>query len=439
MTKTKPNMWRRGIALSATFLILIVLSTSCKKKDSLIGKNTIDQNDLLSSGGVDTFSLVTFSIAEDSIRSSNKIYTTLGSYNDPVFGTVNGEFYSQFSLSEISPDFGITSDIVIDSFVLGLEYEGRYGEVGNQTVEVYQINDAELLSIDSTYYSFDTFSTSATNLVPVGTELLDFNETNITVIGLDTVAPQLRIQLDTNLARSLFDEWDINPTIFDDNNSFQEYFKGLHVKTNNGLQSPGEGGLFYFSLSAPLSKATIYFTQNGTNYTYDLLITSVNADFNHVDIDNSMTLVETVIQDTISGQTEFYTQSYGSKAVVQIPHLDQIPNNVVVHSATLHLPVQYQSGSPYHPGTQLSVSLRDFNSDDEPTQSPYSGLYDDYNKEFTIDVRQFIQGIVNNDYPNSEIIIQPLFYELSGDRIIFNGPETTNKAKPRLTIVYTEY
>ena len=50
--------------------------------------------------------------------------------------------------------------------------------------------------------------------------------------------------------------------------------------------------------------------------------------------------VSNVINDTISGQLEYYAQSFGARAVIRIPGLDDIPSNAIVHSATLILPVE---------------------------------------------------------------------------------------------------
>lgn len=438
MHKNQSFMWRKGLVLSATFLFSLFLIASCKKKDSFIGQNSINQNDLLSSGGIEIYDLTTFTILEDSIISDNPAFGIIGSYNDPVFGVVNSEIYTQFRLSGLNPSFGITSDIIIDSFVLGLEYVGFYGESGNQTFEVFEINDADGLSIDSTYYSFSTKSTTGVNLVPPGSEIIDLNTSNVTVISHDTIDSQLRINLDTLLARSIIDESISNLTTFNSNENFNEFFKGLHIRTNNPSQFSGEGGLFYLNLNDALSKLTIYYRQDGIRKTYDLLINSSAADFNHVDVDNSMTNVETVINDTVSGQTEFYSQSFGSRAVVQIPFLDNLPENIVVHKATLELPVQYQSGSKYNPGFDVSVATR-IALDDPDLYGVTIGSYDDYSKQFTIDLQAYVQAISNGEQLNTELIISPILFITTGDRIIFNGQNTTNKAKPKFTIIYTEY
>ena len=331
MNKIKFSKWRKGLVLSATFLFALFLVVSCKKKDSLLGQNSLDSNELLNSGGIDTFSLNTFSIFEDSVITDNPAFAILGSYTDPVFGKVNSEFYTQFRLSGINPNFGTTSDIIIDSFVLGLEYTGYYGKTGTQIVEAYEINEPNVMSLDSIYYAFSTQSTKTTNLVPAANQSVNLNPSNVTVIGNDTVDSQLRIYIDTNLARSIFDEWESNPTTFTSNTEFLQFFKGLHIKTNNPVQSSGNGGVFYFNLNDALSKLTIYYRQGGQQKTYDLLINSECVDFNHVEVDRSGTHVETVINDTISGQSQFYAQSFNSRAVVQIPGLSNIPKNAIIH------------------------------------------------------------------------------------------------------------
>lgn len=431
--------WRKGFVLSATFLLLIVAFSSCKKKSHNLGENTIDQTSLLNSGGVDTFSLTTFTIREDSVITDNPAFAILGSYNDPVFGKVNSEIYAQFRLSGVNPNFGDVNTIVMDSFVLGLEYIGYYGEVGPQTVEVFEINDANGLSLDSTYYAFTTKSTTGVNLVEPGKEVIDFDPQTITVIGTDTVDAQIRIYLDTNMAKNMILEATNNPTTFASNEAFVEYFKGLHIRTNNGFQSPEEGGLFYFNLNDPASKLTMYYTQDGVSKSFDLVINSSCADFNHVDVDNTSTQVETVINDTISGQTEFYAQSFSSRAIVQIPGINNLPKNVVVHKATLELPIQYQTGTKYSPGSDISVATRIAADDPQYYGIGNLGSYDITKKAFVIDLRSWVQAVLSGEIENTELIISPVLFITSGDRIIFNGPNTTNKEKPKFSIVFTEY
>jgi hypothetical protein len=242
-------------------LFVLLCATSCKKKDNALGKDILDNDAYLYGTTTDTFDILSYTIEEDSIITDNAANVVLGSYNDPVFGKFDASFYTQIRLAGINPNFGDPSTISIDSFVLALKYVGYYGDLQPQTFEVYELN--EDLNIDSTYYAFTTKTTKPTNLVPLGLGTITPDPINKTIVGGDSLNPQLRIPLDTNLARSLILEATSGSATFSSNEAFLSYFKGIKIKTNNGSQSPGNGGAFYFNLSDPASKMTIYFHQGG--------------------------------------------------------------------------------------------------------------------------------------------------------------------------------
>ncbi len=431
-------MWRKGLFLSATFLFSIFLFFACKKKENLLGNNVIDQNQLLSSAGVDTFSLRTFNYFDDSIISDNAAFGLLGSYVDPVFGRYNAEIYTQFRLEGLNPDFGDINTIVVDSFVLAMKYVNIYGTSGPQTFEVYELGTD--LHLDSTYYSFTTIPhANMVNLIQPGKETVEVDPNAITVVGNDTLSSQLRLHLSTSKGKSLLIEAMSGSNTFATNEDFLTYFKGLHIRTNNIGQSSGDGAVGYFSLNDPASKLILYYTQGGEQKTFSFLINSSCADFNHVDIDNTMTAVETVNNDTISGQVQFYAQSYGSRAVVQIPGISNIPSTAVIHSAVLELPVAYQTGNAFSPGFDISVATRLVEGSTDLYSVNTTGTFSSATKSFRMDLRAYVQAIVNKEVPNSGLILSPLLHSTSADRIVFNGPNTTNKSKPKISILYTDF
>ncbi len=427
------NSWRKVYLLFATFFLVIFILLSCKKRESNVGSGVLDTNELLGSAQIDTFQLTTFSIEEDSVISDNPAFALLGSYNDPVFGTVNASFYTQLRLSGLNPNFGDPSTISIDSVVLGLEYAGYYGEFSPQTVEVYQMTES--IDIDSTYYSFTTKSTSSVDLVEPGYGTFKPNPEGITVIGKDTVDTQLRIKLKNSLGLKLITDASTGAD-FSSNENFLNYFKGLHVKVNNGPQASGKGGVFYFNINDPLSKLTIYYTQSGNQKTFDFLINSECADFNHVKVNNSDKPVEKVVNDTISGQKEYYSQAFKTRAVVRIPGMKKIPSNAIIHKAQLILPTQYQTGAKYLPPDQLSVAIK---TEGKLSGIGVFGLYDYALKHYTIDVRTYLQALVSKQVETDELILSPRLFITSADRVIFNGPTTINKKKPKLIVTFTTF
>ena len=434
MLQHKMFMWRRVIQLSATFLLLLVLVASCKKKDSPLGLNDLDQNNLLNSAQVDTFQLETYTIAEDSVITDNPAFAVLGSYVDPKFGSVNANFYTQLVPSGLNPDFGDLSTITIDSVVLGLEYVGFTGDLYKQTLQVFEMS--EDIHLDSTYYQFTTKNVFPTSLIQPNYQAFKPDPNGVTSIGGDTVDTQLRIRLKNSFGKKFMIEAQSGSDVFSSTENFTNYFKGLHVRVNNPGQPAGKGGVFYFNLNDPLSKMTIYYRQDGLDKTYDLLINTDCADFNHVDITNAGTPVQTVINDTVSGMKEYYCQAFRSRAVVNMPSIKNLPKNAVIHKAELLLPIQYQTGSKYIPSTELTISAK---VDDALSGIGVFGLMDFFNKQYVVNVRNFMQAYVSGRFDKTELYISPRFFITSAERVIFNGPMTINKKKPRLVVTYTEF
>ena len=440
MTKKHSFTWRKSIVFSATFLFIALVSVSCKKKENQIGLNNINQNDLLSSNGQDTFSLVTYTFVEDSTNTKDNTVSLLGSYNDPTFGMVTAEIYSQLHIQSLSPDFGDLSTVVMDSFVLGLVYSGHYGEVGDQTIEVFEIDDANGISNDddSIYYQFSSVSSDqTTNWVDPNYQVVNMNPDNTTIINEVEVPSQLRIHLDTNKAKTFMQDAALLPASFESTDAFSDYFKGLHIRTANGIQAQGEGGAFYFSLKAASTKMTIYYTQDGESKTYDFYINGETPHFNKVNMDNSTTNVQDVIDTPELGQQEYYAQAFRSRAAIEMTTITDIPANAVLHSAVMNLSVSHQTGVEYEPGP-ISVLRED---PDNPGKYIAIGnaVYSTVNKSYSFDLRYHIQRVLNGELENTRLILSPLFFNTSADRIIFNGSETINKTKPSLRILYTEF
>ena len=143
----------RFLWIISAFVLLIF---SCKKKISSAGSSNLSSEEYLNGFTVDTFDLLTYTVEEDSIITDNAANVVLGYYNDPEFGHFESSFYTQVLLGGAEPNFGDANAIILDSFVLSLEYDGYYGDVSPQTFEVYEVDES--LSLDSTYYTFSTLS-----------------------------------------------------------------------------------------------------------------------------------------------------------------------------------------------------------------------------------------------------------------------------------------
>lgn len=445
MNNIKPLVWRKGLVLSTTFLFSLFLSVSCKKKVNSVGQNTIEQNELLSSSGVDTFSITTYTISDnlDSLVTSNAVYGVLGSYSDPVFGPANAQIYTQVRLKAFSPNFypSVDDTITIDSVVLGLEYAGLeyadyYGLTGIQKVEVYEITDNVGLIDTVDYFMGSQLLTNQRSFVAAGMANLNLNPSTPTFIDTTEMDPQLRIHLDTSFGRRIIDQSVNYPGDFSSQEAFTTFFKGFKIQVNNGIQLPGQGGLFYFDLNDVDSEVTIYYKLNGESKRYSLVINSSCPKFNAMSIDRTFTDIETVLNDSTQGQNQYYAQAFGTRARIHVPGLENIPKNAIIHKATLRLPVAHQTGTKYSPAEDIAVTTPLIGGG----YSFYNfSAYDSYNKQYEIDLRSYAQAVVNEQVENTGLALSPVLYITSGDRIIFNGSNSMNKSKPSLNIVYTEF
>lgn len=431
------NEWRKVLLLSATFLCLVFTIISCKKDKKTIGEGALPPGTTLESDGIDTFSLRTYSISVDSVPSTNPQFNLLGMYNDPEVGVVEASFFTQLQMSSLNTDFGDFADITIDSVVLAFNYGGYYGTPTEQLFEVYEL-DADL-SPDSTYYQFSSLPTKPANLVPTGNNegLITPEPLEPTVVGNDTIDPQLRIPLEPSLGMDLLQLADGTS----DNETFIEQFKGLNVKVNVPTPMAGQGSILYLASSNAASKMTVYFQVAGETEptSFDFVITNELIDFNRMEFDASGSNLEQVFNDTVLGQESYFAQAFQARAKIEFPTIEDIPENAILHDATLELPISYFTGSDFYPSSDVTIGAKLFPDDDQIFLILNNVPYNQQKRAYVFNLRPYIQNILNGDVINDGIIVSPRFFNTSTERMVFNGQETNNKSKPKLNVVYTEF
>lgn len=433
VNKNCSKNWRIVSILSACFLLTLA-TTSCKKSTTHLGDGTLSPDDLLASGAIDTFNLQTYSQAEDSFQTDNQSSVVLGEVHDPKFGISNASFYTQFNfVGDFSDAAG--SIPVVDSVVLSLRYAGYFGKLTPLTFEVHELDDT--LSIGADYYANTTKLVKATDLIdPTSATQTPRPTSSVVIDDNDTLAPQLRLRLDNSWGQTLLTEG-INTTTFDTETTFKNYFKGLKVSVTPSNPAPNTGGLFYFNLNNNDSKITFYYKIQGETdqKKVSFIIDNKCADFTHVDVDNTGYGLANVLADTLYGMEEFYTQNFRASAVVKFPSVDNFSAKTVIHNALLELPIAFQTGDTYTPSSVVVA----YKTVDGKDYSVGNAVYNNQRKSYIIDLRDYLQDIVTGNAENLGIKVISLNYSARPERIIFNGPLTSNKNKPKLTIKYTEF
>jgi len=441
--KNLHNNWRKVILLSACFVFTLSILPGCKKTASNFGSEALDINDLLAAGGKDTFQLKTYSVLEDSLTTDNHIFGTIGAYHDPKLGIINTSLYAQFTIGGLTQFTGGETLNTIDSVVLSLNYGGYYGKLGPQTFEVYQL--ADTLGLTTDYYRNSTKATMGSNLVDPGsaTQTPLMNGLKFALGSGDSVHPQLRLRLDNALGLQFINDIIAGNAAFQGSDQFLAapfYFKGLKINVANTTPGSGQGSIIYFNLQNSETKLTIYFKMNGDpeQREIDLKNTAKCADFNHADVDHSGYHIADVLANPLNGQTQFYTQSFDSRAVVEFPTVNKLKSNSLINNALLYVPVSYQNGSYYYPSVTLEVGYK---TDSGKIVTFRTASYDNNQKAFVIDLRDYIQDIVSGKAENRGIYLNQssLYFNCTAERIVFNGPASPYKTKPKLVIKYTEF
>ncbi|WP_300662556.1 DUF4270 family protein [Fluviicola sp.] len=440
------NNWRKAILLSACFVLAISVLPSCKKKSSSFGTEALSVEDLLAAGGKDTFQLKTYSVSEDTLPTDNQIFGTIGAYHDPKFGIVDASVYSQFTISGLVTVEPGTA--LVDSVILSLNYGGYYGKLDPQTFEVYQLS--EELDKDADYYRNTTKATMGSNLVDPGSATQTPNTTAKIRIdqdgdgnASDTLNPQLRLKLDNALGQQFVNDIIAGNSAFANSDAFltSGYFKGLKIKVANTTPASGKGAVLYFNLGNSQTRLTIYFKHSSAPTQLkriELVVNNSCADFNHVEVNHTGYHIADVLANPLNGQTQFYTQSFDNRAVIEFPSVSNISSKSLINNALLYLPVSYQTGSYYYPSVKLEIGYK---TDAGKIVTFRTAAYDNNQKAFILDLRDYIQDVVSGKAVNRGLYLfqDSRYFNCTAERIIFNGPASSYKTKPKLVIKYTEF
>ena len=419
----------------ALFLSILVLTlfTACKKEVNNVGLSVLhSDNDAF--GSVDTFSLQVGSVLVDTVTTSKPSYLLLGSYVDPIFGKYDAGFYSHVRISATNPNFGDTALITIDSLILGMRYSDYYGKLDEQTFEVYEIKEDMLAS--SSYANKSKVAISLDNLVLPSSSKLTPKPYGYSFAQYanDTVYDNIRLSLDTKLAKRFIKDTKTSPASFASVDNFVSYFKGLYVKVANTNQASGEGAVMSFAYPPRL---TIYYKLNGVVKTFYFELNGSGVRFNHVETDYSGTDVEKLVLGQTKDQKYFYAQANHVRGVVSLTTVSNIPANSIIHYAKLILPVDFDNTNVYPLSNELFVSIP--NSLNDPTLRYIStAVLDTVSKGYSVDLRDHIQKVITGKRLNYPLLFSPKFFSYSAERIQFLGPNS-GALKPRLLIKYSSF
>lgn len=453
LTTLKDRRVKRTSSWSLLAMMFLFLATGCQKPEEDLGLDLLPGdplNVLVESSPVHAFSFV-----PEPIRTSGLTRNLLGSYLDPVFGSVRAGIVAQLRLSSNNVGAGQdNSGLVADSMVLAMGFDGinyAYGNLNPQVFQVFELGAS--LSIDSAY---------TTDMVPefVAQELSAERGGRITprpftkpFIGGDSLQPQVRIRLDKDLAQRILDAFG-TPALAN-NDAFLEFFKGLYITPDNGTQLPFQQGILYFNLLNSASKVTIYYRNTleteAIAREFDLPINSSSVRYTVVEHDHTAALATQLgvaLSDTSAPAAFVFVQAMGGmRAKLRFPTLrsDHAGRNEVVAKAELVIPVP-NSFNPYLlPPNQLFIFRKDsvtgndvFLPDQTGGVGSIDGNYRPNAREYRFNITRYVQGVINGSIPDTGVELVTGSNGVTANRVELAGPAHPTSPM-RLDLTFTTY
>ena len=427
---------------------LVLAFASCKKSPETIGNNLISGDNYIGVYHTDTIEVLCHSYL-DSVATGNVVNALLGGMKDPVFGTSEAGFYTQFRPSVAGQSFG--SNPVMDSLVLQLCISGYYGDTTTlQTVRAYELTDT--LSIQKTYYNFTTVATSITDHAN-GHQFRPHPRTKSYIIGTDTVPqPIIRIPLSQELGQYLMT---LDTSAYSRPDLFKQQFKGLYLICDPVAMN---GAITYINLTNnTYSLLQLYYHDAATPekpMRYNFYVTSSDAYFNHIDHDytqGSQDFVSQIIDDQTSlGQEEVYLQAMGGvKVWIKFPNLTRWTDTIsdghlVINEAKLILPASAVATDSIYKAPSV-YSLIGFNGDSTTYLLPdyyegsnyFGGSYSSSKQSVTFRISEYVQSIIMEKKENMGISMGINGASYGAQRLVINGPNAPVGEKIRLEVTYS--
>lgn len=248
--------------LRPAFLLAVILSmlASCTKIESTdIGAGLIPPVD-----NIHTFDTTLEVITENQVdtgsifplRTDNLALGRVS--NDPLFGKTTGivnlQFFPEYSKFRFT---GLYNELQLDSMVLVLAYKGVWGDtMTNQTLQVYEISQSNVPTIDSAYATRKRFAHQSTVLGSTTVDVKKLLKDTLKPNGEIVNKNQIRIRLtDPSFQQRMFKD----TTILDSDSLFKTKIAGLAVVPDtSGVGNPNS--LMLVNLSDTNTKIAFYYS-----------------------------------------------------------------------------------------------------------------------------------------------------------------------------------
>ena len=444
-----------------TLLISLFIFTGCQNPDG-IGLE-VDPENAIEGKLIDSLTILSATVKEDSVSTKSLTKYPLGYFNDPVLGPTDAGLYASLTLPTDNLTFGTTP--TLDSAVLVLRYADEYaGDVNSYlNVEVYQL--ASRLTVNSNYFSTAEHLANPDLITSksVKVNLKDSIGVVDIVKGKPDVnkknAPQLRIPIPASFILPNF--LNAAATNFKDNNVFNDFIKGLHLKVNQN-QTTGAGGIALFDLANTDSRLELYYkSTNGTVADSNVTSFNFNTAFTAASIrhDYAGTAVETQLNAPATTYNVNFIQPLGGvKTRLTFPYVQNLKalGDITINKA--ELVVQVETGTDiFAPAPRLFLYRTDIAEQRQLMPDVILGLsdislggfYDIPKKQYKFALTAYIQDILSGKLTQYNTFITAIDSKANStagllpsattaSRVVIGSGSKTAPLKMKLNVIYTK-
>ena len=433
-------------------LIAAVIFSSCKKEGS-IGENIQPSDEVIDLKASDTTSLYTVTMKDDSVRSDKSTTVQIGSVNDPIFGMTTAGLFTQFVIPNNLLNINFGTGAVLDSSVLTLRYDfDFFGDTSQaQTFNVYQMTQD--IYHDTAYYSNHTkqLYPSFSGRIPVGDTTLVPHPRSATIVGTDTMLPNLRIPINYAFANQIFSQG-VPGGALSNNHDFLQYLKGLYIASETPGQNQGEGSLLRFNPLDSLTRFTLYYHTASDTLSFSFVINSSAAYYTYFTHDYSFAggSINAQLNNPASNTyDEVYVQgAAGLKTKIEFPHLDDwknLPYKVAINKAELIIKAEPTNSTTNFPiNKQLYLVAVDTSGvqyllpDFFENSVYYGGSSNSTSNEYRFNIALYFQRLLNGEETHTDgLFLKEINPVAEGRRAVLGSSTTNSGYKMYLHLVYT--
>jgi hypothetical protein len=433
------------------FALIVVLSASCKKEVLKIGGDILPQSDFVTVKSIDTLSVFSYLMFDDSIRTDNPLTSYLGQVYDPYFGTTNAGFVTQIRLNQRWDGQPFT----VDSMKLYLHLVTAKGSGAGtaHSISLYEISDQ--IYNDSAYYSNTPLNKTNFKVADIKLPVLRTD----TINDVDLTLPGNGVELGNYIIRDTSKLFYSNSVA-----DFRSYFKGLYFEMNPSSSPLIVSLNLVYNLSVIYNFFVLYgHDANGgaKQYSFNLDAISNNASYNRFSHDYSTATLgdkmahrNTTYRDTLS-----YLQSLnGVYTKLSLPGLEKLKNdaslgNMAINRARLSVPLKFTktSSNYYKNSVPLSLRLRykvkngtrydvpDYSmaaSTSDPTHNFFDGTLDSVANVYNFNIPAFVQSYLKDASGNVKPEVE-IFQNSGILNVVFGANK--NKTPVKFEFTYTKF